>query len=303
VWGAQWLTEPFCILPPESDASAAVIAAGCRDPLGFVPNSVGVSVPLEPGGATTLELAQLPGADVMVGDVTARVAYGSLVVFDDRDGTKALELARPQRTAFGRDGEPPDDAGDGPDVIYGASFVTMTEPDRRLAYREGGPPTGAFYPRAGCPAPRPGFSVLGAGGFTVEAARMATLAGTLPTEDAATCADDAPGATTIDIQARPPSEVGEVGCEERRTDSSTRYREPPAQEPDLTDRVSACAHLPVFDTGVPSTLVQLVVSGRPSDRCKGLTHYTLRGCREDVNCVVPDWDYTKTPPAWWPCAN
>ena len=50
-----------------------------------------------------------------------------------------------------------------------------------------------------------------------------------------------------------------------------------------------------------SDLIQLVVSGRTFDRCKGLTHYTLRGCREDVNCPIPDWDFTASPPAWWPC--
>ena len=39
VWGAQWLTEPFCVLPAESPEAAAVIDAGCRDPFGFVPAS------------------------------------------------------------------------------------------------------------------------------------------------------------------------------------------------------------------------------------------------------------------------
>src|SRR4029079_11523083 len=42
VWGAQWLTEPFCVLPPESPEAAAVIAAGCRDPVGLVSQVVSV---------------------------------------------------------------------------------------------------------------------------------------------------------------------------------------------------------------------------------------------------------------------
>ncbi|HWJ55882.1 MAG TPA: hypothetical protein VNR90_06675, partial [Vicinamibacterales bacterium] len=74
VWGAQWLTEPFCVLPPESPEAADVIAAGCRDPFGFVPNVVSVGVPIAVGEPATLTLTQLPAADVMVGDVTARVA-------------------------------------------------------------------------------------------------------------------------------------------------------------------------------------------------------------------------------------
>ena len=66
VWGAQWLTEPFCVLAPESfnepnpplgmfidpnghglASPADVINAGCRDTFGFVPNVVAKSVPLE----------------------------------------------------------------------------------------------------------------------------------------------------------------------------------------------------------------------------------------------------------------
>ena len=92
VWGAQWLTEPFCVLPAESPEAAAVIDAGCRDPFGFVPALVSVSVPIAVDVPATLTLSQLPAADVMVGDVTARVAYGSLVVFDDRNGSGTLEL-------------------------------------------------------------------------------------------------------------------------------------------------------------------------------------------------------------------
>ena len=90
VWGAQWLTEPFCVLPAESAEAAAVIDAGCRDPFGFVPAAVSVGVPIAVDVPATLTLTQLPAADVMVGDVTARVAYGSLVVFDDRDDSGTL---------------------------------------------------------------------------------------------------------------------------------------------------------------------------------------------------------------------
>jgi hypothetical protein len=84
-------------------------------------------------------------------------------------------------------------------------------------------------------------------------------------------------------------------------DSSVRYRRPPTDAPDFTNRLTACAHLPAFDAGGQSSLIQLVVSGRSTDRCESLTHYTLRGCRENVACAIPDWDFTMSPPSWWPC--
>lgn len=309
VWGAQWLTEPFCVLPAESPEAAEVIEAGCRDPFSFVPAVVSVSVPIAIDTPATLTLSQLPAADVMVGDVTARVAFGSLVVFDDRDGSGTLELSRPRRAPSGGGrGGPQPGGSSSPDIIYGASFLTMTAPDLRVAFREGAfDAQSAFYPRAGCDPPPPGFSVLAAGGFSAEAALASLLTGRLPLQDPATCAVSAPADTTIAIAARAPADVQEVGCEERRNDSSVLYREPPQNAPDLGNRTLACARLPTFDTaanvaGSPaSNLIQLVVSGRASDRCKGLTHYTLRGCFEDVNCAIPEWDFTASPPAWWPC--
>jgi len=304
VWGAQWLTEPFCVLPPESPEAAAVIAAGCRDPFGFVPNVVSVGAPIVIDEPATLTLSQLPAADVLVGDVTARVAYASLVVFDDRNDTGTLDLWQqfPSFINDDREGPPAIIGRDPPDIIYGASFVTMTEPDRRVAYREGDfDDLSAFYPRAGCDPPTPGFSVLAAGGFTAQAAVAALLTGGLPQEDPSLCTVSAPDETTIAIDARPPADVHEIGCQEIRNDSSVHYLEPPPWRPDLANGNFACAHLPTFDTGsAQSDLIQLVVpsSGPP---CKFLTHYTLRGCREDVNCAIPDWDFTASPPAWWPC--
>ena len=115
--------------------------------------------------------------------------------------------------------------------------------------------------------------------------------------------------TILDIADTPkavfvPKDLVEVLARTERTlDGTTRYREPPADMPDLRDRVSACASLPSFDAGNQPNLIQFVVSGRSTDHCKGLTHYTLRGCRENVACAVPDWDFTANPPAWWPCPS
>jgi hypothetical protein len=301
VWGAQWLTEPLCILPPENDRVAAVIAAGCRDPFGFVPERVGENVPLAADGSAVFELFDVPAADVMVGDVTARVAYASLVVYDDRDRSGSLSLGRASRLAGRQDDRPDDPAISTLDLVYGASFVSMTEPDTRLAFREGTfNRAAAFYPRNGCGDPLPSFSVVSAGGFSASSAIAALLRGELPAEEPAACREESMD-TTISIAFRPAAEVRQVACVERRTDSSVRYREPPVEAPDLTGRTIACASIPDFGSGEASGMVQLVISGRPDDSCVGITHYVLRGCRNDATCELPTWDITATPPAWWPC--
>jgi len=301
VWGAQWLTEPLCILPPDDASVATLIAAGCRDPFGFVPDRVATIAPLGPDGTATLALVDLPAADVMVGDVTARVAYASVVVYDDRDGDGTLTLGRPNRLG-GRDNGPPDmQTTSTLDLVYAASFVSMTEPDIRLAFREGGfNEAAAFYPRSGCGNPLPGFSLVSAGGFSAADAIAAELGGHLPAEDPASCREVASD-TPVSLTYRSPAELHEVACQERVTDSSIRYREPPADPPDLTNRTTACAKVPDFGSGKANGAIQLAISGRTDDSCVGLTHYVLRGCRNDATCEVPMWDITATPPSWWPC--
>ncbi len=153
VWGAQWQPEPFCVLPPESSDAAAVIAVGCRDPFGFVPARAAESVAVTVGSPASLSLANLHGADLLVGDISSRVGYASMVLFDDRDGTGTLDLSTPHPAAFGGDqGGDMNDGADSADVIYGASFLTMTAPDVRVSYLEGAFSESAFYPRHGCPA-------------------------------------------------------------------------------------------------------------------------------------------------------
>jgi hypothetical protein len=307
VWGAQWVTEPFCVLAPVPTSAGAVIPAGCRDPFGFVPNVVAASVPVTIGTPTSLPLFDPPATDVLVGDQSSRVAYASLVFYDDRDGTGTLNLSESHPTKSGGDGGPDQqDMADSNDVIYGASFLTMTAPDQRVSFLDGTfNPMAAFYPRSGCPAPMDGFRVLGASGFVADAPALAA-SGTLPPEsDLSQCtgADLDPGATLVMIAAKAPADVAEVSCSERTLDGSIRYRQPPADPPYVygDGHVHVCAQLPSFDTSSQSNLIQLVVSGLPTDHCKGLTHYALRGCREDVSCAVPDWDFTANPPFWWPC--
>jgi hypothetical protein len=301
VWSAQWLTEPLCVLPPGDMSVAALIAAGCRDTFGFVPDRVAVNAPLGPDGTAALDLFDLPAADVMVGGVTARVAYASVVVYDDRDGDGTLTLGRASRLG-GRDTGRPDDSGvQTIDLVYAASFASMTQPDTRLAYREGGfDRAAAFYPRAGCGDPLPSFSIVSAGGFSAMAALAAELSGQLPQEDPSTCREQ-PVDTPVTLAFRPPAQLRELACQERTLDSSIRYREPPADPLDLTSRTAACARVPDFGSGKAGGMIQYVVSGRSDESCMGLTHYVLRGCRNDPLCAQPQWDIAATPPSWWPC--
>jgi len=298
IWGAQWLPEPLCFLPAESAEVQAVIDAGCRDPLGFVPDRIGDIVPVELGVTADLSVFSLPSADVMVGDVTARIAYASMVVFDDRNGDGLLFLNRSRNDLD----DPPDNPPAMRDIVYGASFVSMTQPDVRVALREGGfNARAAFYPRSGCGEPTPGFSILGAGGFSEAEALSSTLAGQLPRQDPATCSERLPDEAVISIPVQAPAPISELRCIGRRGDSSVRYREPPQEMPDLTNRVAACAKVPDFGTGDAEGIIQYVVSTRSDDACKQLLHFSLRGCDEDAACELPEWDITARPPAWWPC--
>jgi hypothetical protein len=302
VWGAQWLPERACFSPSAPPELTAVRQAGCRNPFAFTPARVAASAEAAPGVPLELPLFELPSADVMIGGLTARVAYGSLVVFDDRDASGSLELARPRRLPGSRNGPPDEDEEDldSADIVYGASFVAMTEPDTRLAFREGAfNAAAAFYPRSGCGEPPPAFSIARAGGFSVATALAAAAAGRLPPQDPASCREAATTDDVVAIALRPPAEVREVGCQQRRADGVVRYREPPAEPLDLTELPHACA--PVADTDQ----VELVIATRPGDTCKGLTHYVLRGCDDatELACEQPEWDFTAAPPSWWPCTG
>ncbi len=349
VWGQQWLAEPFCFLPTRSPEAAAVVRAGCRDPFGFAPLRVAGSVAVEPGVEAAIELIDLPAADDMVGDLTGRIAYGSLVVFDDRDGNGTLDLHRPSRELPGTEGDGPG-SGHGPmappegeaplDFVYGASFVTMTAPDLRIAYLEGTfDPNAAFYPRTGCLAPRKGFSVLGAGGLTVGAIFEALAEGRLPTQEAGRCSEGLLEETIVPIVLGSIDEARDVGCSldsgrgggpggGNSLGGTTRYQELPDTAPKLETLYWACVANPTLGGmgggegggggGEPaaSGLEQLVIAMPSTVRtpnatepiplgptdCRAVVHYTLRGCEDDAACETPEWDRTASPPAWWPCS-
>jgi hypothetical protein len=322
VWGMQWLPEAACLVPQSGSilgsanaSGSAAVMAGCRDPFGFVPLRVETNVPVVAGVPTTISLIDLPDSDVLVGDITARVAYGSFVVYDDRNGNGNLDLARANRITIGSGDTGSDSGSDSsdtgsnlpvqlPDVVYGASFMTMTAPDQRLAYREGAFVATAFYPRAGCSDPPPGFSILGAGGFEAATAIADVELGILPPENGG-CTEGPAATTVVPITPTAADVDAEAACTEATADSSVRYREPTATGPDLTERLFACVPLPTLGAGSGSgsntQQIQLIVTGRSDDSCVGLTHYVLTGCRNDPTCESPDWDHSEAPPNWWPC--
>ena len=302
VWGAQWLSESMCTTSPATVELAQFLLAGCRHPLFFTPNRVGDSMPLTLNEPFEFPLDNLPGGDVMIGSLSARIAYASLVVFDDRDHDGLLELRKTQRPPYGDTFGPPEDEVDPDkplvDIIYGSSFAAMTEPDTRLAFREGGfNAVSAFYPRTGCGEPPPRFGVLRAGGFSVVEAYNASQESRLPAQDPATCVEGVPAEMPIEIALRPTAEVREVGCLQRSSSGSVSYHQPPVDPIDFTDRSFHCRVIPETE------VTELVVTQRTTDPCRGLTHYVLRGCDDDerVDCSVPNWDFTANPPEWWPC--
>jgi len=307
VWTEQWVPQPFCRSLPVSDEATAVALAGCRDPLGVSPDRVAANIEIALGEPAQLDLFALPAADVMVGDITARIAYGTIVIFDDRDGDGTLGLRSSRRFVMEQGPPGDDEMMSSPDVVYGTSFLTMQEPDQRIAFREGAYlALSAFYPRFGCGEPPKGFSVLSAGGFTLQEAIAAQLAGRLPEIDAATCAEQLPEDAAFSITLRPPTEVNAITCTVQREDGSVRYRNPAnADTNELAGRAMAC--VPALDkNGEPTETLELVVSSRPDEPCKEVFHFLLKGCRDGLECSDegdPDdkWDNTAFPPAWWPC--
>jgi hypothetical protein len=298
IWGTQRLPEALCFFPPESPEVAAVVAAGCRNPLSFTPLLVGPSTPLVPGEEATIELDTFPPSEVLLGISTSRVGYGSIVVYDDRQGSGDLQLA----TEFDASNTELDLNNY---IVYGASFVAMSEPDTRLVFREGEFIETGFYPRKGCPAPLPGFSIARAGGFSLTDALTATLDNKLPAQPEGSCQQLSLG-EVVTIPFRPTTEVREVGC--KQTDGingNVYYRSPDENPMDPDKTVFACAKIPKFSSEPSATdnITQLIVAPKQTEACRNVRHYTLYGCYGSSfdDCTVPDWDYRQTPPAWWPC--
>jgi hypothetical protein len=283
LWGQPWLPDASCLPPFENAAHAEVAASGCADPLGFRRAGFGfgpdqVTAAVAPDGSATLDLFDVP--TTLFGDMYSQIAYGSVVVYDDVNGNSFLD--------------------DFDDVAYGASFRSMAQPDTRVAFRHGAfDDRSAYYPRRGCPPPAEGYSIVSAGGFTLEQALDAHLHGELPEQDPEQCRQDSTD-REIAVELMTPEEVGEVNCQA----FSVGFFTPPPPMPPGASQITACTSIPDRGTGMSFGKSQLLIARAfdftPFDRaCKSLLHVVLRGCFEDPFCAEPQWDVAR--PAWWPC--
>lgn len=274
VYGAQRIGESFCFaaLLADDPSLTAVAAAGCADPLGFVPSQAGPSAPLEADGSANIPLYDLPSASVMVGGLSARVAYASVVLYDDRDRDDRLSIVTPRwrgGISLGRSrgtgeasgpGEGGDPAGGGaapepvegqdePDerpleAVHAASFVSMTRPDVRLSYREGAFVPSAFYPRQGCPPPPAGYALLASDGFTLPALLGALAQGALPMTSS--CAAKGLEEGVVELAREATATLRGVACAPGNSyggAGESRYRAPPASAPWLATLPWTCQRL------------------------------------------------------------
>ena len=254
VWGQQWrTTDTFCLqglFLPQDPSAAAVAQAGCRDPFSFAPvGGVGRAAgddALASDGSATLQVVELPPASVMVGDITQRVAYGSVLLYDDRNGNGVLDFnsarglnqgANPNQPGATTAAADPNanttcptysrpKGGNGPgggqgggcvpqDIVLGASFARMTEADQRIAFREGTfDRNSLFYPRGGCDDPPAGFSVL-------------------PISSSSACQNDSADTCWLKMSPTPPR-CSRVDCGIARTPSTS----PPMATPPWRRRSS-----------------------------------------------------------------
>jgi hypothetical protein len=267
VWGAVPNYNMACVKYPEQ------LAPYCPDPFGFVPGQTEVDVPISDDGSFLLPIHRLPSASVCVGTDAARIAWGSLIVAADTDGSGAFNLlaATPQD-----DSEPQQLA----DLALAASFVSLAKPQQRVAFREAGWVAGSlFYPTLGCSAvPPQGFSIF--------------LADRFP--GSINCSSV--GLDTL-IEAAPLTEAEAVGlaC---RTLNAAPVRMPKDREPGSpSDPGGNPATEICLD---PQTLAHIVNRNGP---CPIVAVYPLAGCRTDLFCDSPEWDLRDNPPSWWPCGS
>lgn len=262
--------------PRDPDRQLTYVASkGCRDPFEVVPGQIGPTVAIDPG-ATTFEigLEHLPDASVMVGTLEQRVAYGSLVLFDDTNDNERLNLTGgcPRR----RRGEmmrPPDEQMPPPrDALLAASFVKLTSEQTRIAYVEGDfDAESFFYPHPSCTElPPRGFSIWHVGDMLDPNAGCSVK----PIDE------------EIVLQLDAQDSLLDLSCVASERDSFPR---PPPDEGTPEDVI--------FDCLPDGTLV----TADPMCTCPNLRQYALRGCFDDAACTTPNWDVKA--PEGWPCSQ
>jgi len=98
VWAGVPNFSPFCLeegpnpLAPGRVVSSSVAMIACPDPFRFVPSLTQGTAVVDPAtNKVQIELSNLPPAEVLVGSVSSRVAYASLVVFADENNNGLLD--------------------------------------------------------------------------------------------------------------------------------------------------------------------------------------------------------------------
>ncbi len=292
VWGADpsplYQLYALCL----KYASNADLQPACPDPFGFVPSQIEATTRVNADGSFDLPLIHLPDARVCVGTAPPLVAWGSLVVAADTDGSGTFDFFAPRKQGeYGR--TPPTLA----DRVVAASFWSLQKPEQRVGYLEGTwneAILGLFYPLPGCPTPRAGFSVLTAPGMTVDVSQGNLTPKPLP----GTCTDEV---ATETVEATPLSGPDGRAFACRQVQDRLRVSQPPMTRPGIN---------PV--TGKPeknspeandkqacldATTLALI---SPGD-CPTVQLYPLKGCGDQLSCQTPEWDLTKHVPVWWPC--
>ena len=266
----------------------------CRNPFGVSPLLVGPSAPLaktEENGLITTKLVfnTLPPAEVLIGTPDSRIAYASLVVFDDQNNNQTLDLGFSFPPIFWDDQFGPDDddsdegqgQGQGrgrsrgwdldevePDTLYSASFIDLLSNQRRLVFREGQFTESFFYPLGGCTPPQ-GFSIIEVEGDFQQA----------------TCQIYSMSEPSLLPLSQPSSQKQEVICEP----TDVFIFQPPKLMPEEQYELICISN------------EELAVSD-PTLSCKNLSIIKLSSCPySEPNCSNPEWDQRDMPPSWWPC--
>ncbi len=272
---------------------------GCRDPFDVVPAVLGPSAPLDAGVEPTFSITirQIPPSSAMVGAPGARVAYGSVVLYTDTDLDGELDFPRGCRGGGGGG----NNGGGGQAVpapdqrlsepISGATFDNLTDTQLRVVFVEGTfDNTSYFYPAPeGCTTfPTSGFSLWSMGGML---------------SPDATCAVQ-PIDTPITVGLGRVPGLGGVPDDELVRSLSCVPEDRQTFPRELSQRTSENFLNPFqtrykWECQADGSGTIVVVDTQCS--CREVRTYPLAGCRDEVNCPVPEWDLRANPPSWWPC--
>lgn len=259
-WGAVPAYPQVCVTHGNKYLQ---LKEACGSPFTF---RIGQYFPGQPlvvdeAGNFTYTVGALPEARLTVGSQAGRVAYGSLVIYED-----IAQLG----------GFQPGEAGEEPaSRVVAASFASLTLPQHRIVLREGEWDIASmFYPHVGCTVPPPGFSLMKA---TLGISPQGELQGSCEIQP-----------TTQPVEILPLSELDAkaISCPANVGSAHPEWiSEPP------TNGICLDAGTLLIPTDATNycPAVQVVL-------LKGCYDPARTDCDKE-----PDWDVTATPPDWWSC--